>query len=475
MALNFNLLNSDEIKIIQDISCATLNLYGDKNFSFKDLREKINVIISEKKERVEISTMLKKEQEKLTKELEKERKKRDKEQRMMPPYENPSNTHEEDIENLDELLTSIDNCKDWSMETHDSHNRDLQEGKKTKESSRLNDAEITQIKDRIKQIDNDIKRLGSVYILGYYIDDNSLKKVTKKSKNIYIFIDNIKSSIEPVNQINEIACTFTYLMFIAYHCEIKTYPFISSNKYGIRELDIAMAKFGMLKFIEEYDNKNSTTISSYASARIRAILRDDISYFRTYGMGYILFNKFNANSCRGLKDNYFSIYRKIWAALNKDIIDVSHYCNNINSTSPSYYRCLCNICQILIDFDKKIETEKHHFNFNGTTNIQQPVELVRLVIKNYIDTKTPTTFNEMVLDFDNNNKAPIFEKEDNIGMKDNKKYESDSVGTLTDGSVIYLSTKWNTTIKGKTHKFIDKVNDDLYTKGFVSAKIEIVK
>ena len=468
MDLNFNLLTSDEIKIIQDISCATLNLYGDKNFSFKDLREKINVIITPKDERDRFYDCI------------------DNELKFINNYitnklpESYFNSYDEYLGYLRNYISinnddNIPNYDDWlneMMNNKDKRNNEEHNHNHIKDHDfSQNDIERINLEARKERLESDRKRLEAspedrTILLGIYqVERDTNGKIL--SKNVFLFIDNIEASakVHDVDRKDVLASTFIHEMFHAYY-DCKLSNFIMSSMWGIIEIEEAMAEFGMLSFLKQFDK--TKTILPYAEQSVKDKILSTNSTLHCYGMGHALY-KIAPTTMISTK-KCFSTYQYLKHAPNMLDKDVATYICYVASNPLNYPKCYSLFKNVLNRYHKEI-TKGKLYEFNGEKYGNKSFKkLIRDVLEDYSHGGKPLI--DMKTDFDNTNAKfgtyHIFEEESNIktnNLENHYDMEHANKLTLSSGETICIAKVWSGNKNGNMEEFVKQVNKIYFNKG----------
>ena len=526
MDRNFYLLTPDEVKLIQDISMAGLpgqtpiSLFGE-DFTFAKVRDRIDVVIEDDASGFpEFLQSLQGEETDIINSIEEERRKRQEDNNEEgEPFPRLGNFDDRDNpepfdttwdEDVDDDCDPVDDSDPldgkWLAERERErkhaieedrwrerfHDRPFQESRLEAEDfrdlssgtviGRLNNYELKQLDARLGQIKMYRKRLIPVpgshawwsgNLLGCYQVRRDMSNGNIISRTVYLFISNIRNyaAANGVSTSNVLATTFTHEMFHAYYDDIKSRAFIVSRMYGVREIEEAMAEFGMLSFIEQFHHR----FLGFAKTDVKNKLTSGVPYLHCYGMGYQLFSILPASGALGQK--YFSLYQKIQPAPRYGIRLVERYIKTVNRRSLNVVTCQRLIYRILDYFDRRIKNVSQHYIFAGYSGGESN-KLVFAVLDYYIGMVHPD-FPTMETHFDNNasrfGKYHIFEIGSRIAPKDmNSKYRPDPLATLADGSVVYPAQQWFSERGKNTEAFINQVNH-LYRIGVLDRNITIVR
>lgn len=466
MDLNLHLLESSQLKLIQDICKAKGALDGYPFDGFEKVRDKIDLIILDYTTGYgKYKSLLDADEEYIRIQIGEEQNARENGQMPhLPNYESPYDDPIWPSWDPPKLDSQIEDFLHWKKGCGkeiklSTAAKFVYENKEQRRAGRLTDSELMMLDLRLARIKWDRLRVKMNSILGCFTYD-----IYEKDKKIILFLDNIKkcamlkkSSVDTV-----VGAVFIHEMFHAYFDDTTAKEFIQASRNTVNEIEEAMTECSTLLFIKNHFNG----LLKYAEEEIESNFSSSCPTLHCYGLGYHLYKELERT--QHIKD-IFRKYKKIQRSPQMSNPIVSYYVSGINSPLPNKDVCVRTLLLILKFYDKLIKADMKHMEFDGK-QYGWTSQLATAYLKYYVAYNRTVKLADIQTDF-GPQYADFFE---DITKADKKKYDFDVQIVLRDATIVPID-KWdNKSPKGNTSSFL-KCAENIYRMHKIDQKIEILR
>ena len=466
MDLNLHLLESSQLKLIQDICRAKGALDGYPFDGFEKVRDKIDLIILDYTTGYgKYKSLLDADEEYIRIQIGEEQNARENGQMPhLPNYESPYDDPIWPSWDPPKLDSQIEDFLHWKKGCGkeiklSTAAKFVYENKEQRRAGRLTDSELMMLDLRLARIKWDRLRVKMNSILGCFTYD-----IYEKDKKIILFLDNIKkcAMLKKASVDTVVGAVFIHEMFHAYFDDTTAKEFIQASRNTVNEIEEAMTECSTLLFIKNH----FSGLLKYAEEEIESNFSSSCPTLHCYGLGYHLYKELERT--QHIKD-IFRKYKKIQRSPQMSNPIVSYYVSEINSPLPNKDVCVRTLLLILKFYDKLIKADMKHMEFDGK-QYGWTSQLATAYLKYYVAYNRTVKLADIQTDF-GPQYADFFE---DITKADKKKYDFDVQIVLRDATIVPID-KWdNKSLKGNTSSFL-KCAENIYSMHKIDQKIEILR